>query len=609
MDLTQFKSLLFANPTLVRLLVDWLYRQVVHSGSDNFPAFGEYYLYNKHDNDGFIGWFDAPQKARLSPSFDDIQFQCMDQNLVDDRFSSMVDFIKGENPSANTLQDYCGKLYTFSKSYSTKGVDWLINGGASGLETALAVDFTGDSEDVGQYESKYKDGYVTGLVDGLIGGFPLLRYFRDYLIDHLKHDYSSGAWGGNLVLSGYEDSIKDSIDAVGGYITENVQTALVLGGYRGGVYPGIDAYLQQNLITLLRPDVGVIMSANNAKQEMVASVKSSPFFGEYATYDDLREHKDDDNLFQVGYNAEFAALSKYLDTNRAIDIDWTDAKNELFVQWANDADVLKNFIRSQFYRPMFFNPNDFKTFTTNSDAYYCITDKFYTNHDGDQHQLVFDPDDWGNVDKNASGLGDKPGVYTILEGTINYFKNTNTFEYQMQYEPIQIQNGKFVYGDVEYYVVYSEDIPHRVTSVYYNQFNDVLFHADGEVQVDDNNEFTLNGSTYKIQDGMVLWISDEITFDTKYICDIRNNMFVLDGLWCILSADETKIEYAKVDDNDLEVRYIAQNNETEWTNFGLKFKFASNGNSVSVIRRVQSEIVDKVDIEWCEYDDIQIDFD
>ena len=161
-------------------------------------------------------------------------------------------------------------------------------------------------------------------------------------------------------------------------------------------------------------------------------------------------------------------------------------------------------------------------------------------------------DDWGKVDPYLSELDSVPGVYEILDGSIRYFQKVNALEYQMRYEPIPIQDNKFVYNDVEYYVVYSEDNPNRVTSVYYNQFNRAVFHADGEVQVDDeNSEFTLNGSTYRIQDGMILWISSDITFDTKYICDIRNNMFVLDGLWCVLSDDGTKIEYAKVDDNEL----------------------------------------------------------
>ena len=69
----------------------------------------------------------------------------------------------------------------------------------------------------------------------------------------------------------------------------------------------------------------------------------------------------------------FAALSKYLKSDNAINIDWENAKEELFGKWSSDANVLKNFIRTQFYRPMFFNPKEFKTFTNNSDVYYCTT--------------------------------------------------------------------------------------------------------------------------------------------------------------------------------------------------------------------------------------------
>ena len=117
----------------------------------------------------------------------------------------------------------------------------------------------------------------------------------------------------------------------------------------------------------------------------------------------------------------------------------------------------------------------------------------------------------------------------------------------------------------------------------------------------------MNGSTYKIQNGMVLWISDEITFDTKYICDIRDNMFVLDGLWCVLDDGGTEIQYAKVDDNQLKVQYFTQDGQSQWTDSGLRFKFSNDArNTVSVIRRVQSEVVDKVATEWCEYDNFDI---
>lgn len=369
---------------LVQLFIDWLYEQVVHTEGGH--PFGEYYLYNNHDGNGFIRWLG--NDSRLSPTFPSIQFQGMNKDLVDIRFNSMVDFVKGEYALAKTLQDYCGVLYNFSNGTSTRDVDWLIDGDEANFKRVLTLDFAGDSEDVGQYESKYKDGYVKSIVDGdddkegLVKAFPLLRYFRGYLVEHLKHDYSAGKWNA-LVLDGYNTSIDDSIQAIRSYMSEKVQTATVLGGHNGTDYPGIDAYLQQNLITLAKSDVQNIMSLANAKSEMVASVQSAPFFKDYSTYDDLDSHKGDANLFQVRYNPEFAALSKYLKSDNTIDIDWADAKNELFGKWSNAANVLKNFIRTQFYRPMFFNPNDYKSFTTNPDAYHCGIEKFYTNHDGE----------------------------------------------------------------------------------------------------------------------------------------------------------------------------------------------------------------------------------
>lgn len=67
---------------MVQLFIDWLYEQVVHT-EENHP-FGEYYLYNNHDDNGFIGWLG--KFSRLSPTFPNIQFQGMNKDLVNDRF-------------------------------------------------------------------------------------------------------------------------------------------------------------------------------------------------------------------------------------------------------------------------------------------------------------------------------------------------------------------------------------------------------------------------------------------------------------------------------------------------------------------------------------------
>ena len=57
----------------------------------------------------------------------------------------------------------------------------------------------------------------------------------------------------------------------------------------------------------------------------------------------------------------------------------------------------------------------------------------------------------------------------------------------------------------------------------------------------------------------------------------------------------------------MKVQYFTEDGHTHWTQFGLKFKFSNDeSNTVSVIRRVQSAIVDKVATERCEYDALDI---
>lgn len=70
-------------------------------------------------------------------------------------------------------------------------------------------------------------------------------------------------------------------------------------------------------------------------------------------------------------------------------------KSELFSTWAVDANVLKNFVRTQIYRPIFFNPTNYisedsddgHAFTTNESAYWCKTTKWYVNHNEQKYEL------------------------------------------------------------------------------------------------------------------------------------------------------------------------------------------------------------------------------
>ena len=80
--------------------------------------------------------------------------------------------------------------------------------------------------------------------------YPLLRYFRDYLIQHLETDLSASKWKRPLDVADYGSSVNDSIKTIRSYLIDRTPASLVIGGHTGAEYPGIDAYLQQNFIVL-----------------------------------------------------------------------------------------------------------------------------------------------------------------------------------------------------------------------------------------------------------------------------------------------------------------------------------------------------------------------
>ena len=87
-------------------------------------------------------------------------------------------------------------------------------------------------------------------MDGLIAEYPLLRYFRDYLIQHLETDLSASKWRRPLDVADYGSSVNDSIKTIRNYLIDRTPASLVIGGHTGAEYPGLDAYLHQNFIVL-----------------------------------------------------------------------------------------------------------------------------------------------------------------------------------------------------------------------------------------------------------------------------------------------------------------------------------------------------------------------
>lgn len=331
LDYEQFKGLMFVSPKLVSLFTDWLYGQVVHSGEDDIPGFGEYYLYNHHGRNGegeeFSTFPEVLGSEFVDYNFENLALLKLDDKLVPDEFDKMLDLIGTLQPTnLATLQDYCTRLFDFIPEDSSDDFqEWLIEGGKVALNAKLLRDFEG------KYEDQYAKDMVNDLVGRLVFKFPLLNYFNDYLNKHIKNDFTIGNNKG-LEVKPNPDSLNNTMGAIRSYITSKIPASLVIGGYDdkksdNGRYPGIGTYIQQSNMSLLRRDVQSIMSLANVQAQMIASVQSTPFFKDYATYGDLKEHKDDWDLFQVRSNPEFAALSQYLDSdNNTINIDWNDAK-------------------------------------------------------------------------------------------------------------------------------------------------------------------------------------------------------------------------------------------------------------------------------------------
>ena len=146
-----------------------------------------------------------------------------------------------------------------------------------------------------------------------------------------------------------------------------------------------------------------------------------------------------------------------------MNVDWNAIRGWLYTG-QSDEDVLKAFIRTQIYRPMFFRHDDYVNFTHDESKYKCRTMKFYVDHEGIERLLYTNG---GNVNQQESGLVGIPGKYTV-DG-IRYYADENRIEYYIHYDPIQIIDDKFVYGDVEFYAVREDD--GSITCLYFNEFH------------------------------------------------------------------------------------------------------------------------------------------
>jgi hypothetical protein len=66
------------------------------------------------------------------------------------------------------------------------------------------------------------------------------------------------------------------------------------------------------------------------------------------------------------------------DKNNCLEIDWTDV-NDWIVHQTDAENFLKMLVKTQIYRPLFFNHADYTTFAWDPSKYTCTTSKSFVD--------------------------------------------------------------------------------------------------------------------------------------------------------------------------------------------------------------------------------------
>ena len=189
--------------------------------------------------------------------------------------------------------------------------------------------------------------------------------------------------------------------------------------------------------------------------------------------------------------------------------------------------------------------------------------------------------------------------------------------------PIGTDDNKFVIDDVEFYVVRPQEGSDAINSIYFNEFQS---NTEGQNQVAKvtNNKFTLNGLEYVIDGNEISIPSVTQVFDEtisestegkgkykEWKCDIVDDRFQFDGTWYVLVRDETTNNYVSVGysdnkDNILRDILVTEDGYAEYKPWNIQFQFVTTGASawkiVNVVKKHQSDVIDRLKSEWCEFD-------
>lgn len=287
-----------------------------------------------------------------------------------------------------------------------------------------------------------------------------------------------------------------------------------------------------------------------------------------------------------------------------------------------EEDILKAFLRTQFYRSMYFNAGDFLSFSSNENEYRCTTIKSYVNHDLEEHILSLDWSDIDNpqVDYACSGLYDpsKEGYDSDHIKNASYSKSNNSLTYYIHSDPIAIENGKFVYDDVEFYVVRNEI--GKLNSIYFNEFQKNLKTRIENIVIDTNNEFEIRSEDsttvirYRIRNNVLEILDTTITEpfpNGTYRQEIVDSSFVINGIRYVIKHNEAGWEVisAEVVDRKLNHLLISTDRTASYHPWSMKFTFNETGTQVVIVKMFQTTVKDVLDEEWCAFDDETVEID
>ena len=180
-----------------------------------------------------------------------------------------------------------------------------------------------------------------------------------------------------------QDALDSTVSSVKGYVLGKVPTCMAIAEDPSNNIP---SYLHQYRQAVGKTEIEDIFSPTNIVKQVQLAVQSTPMFSSYKTYRELSTNKNDSDLFKVNANGDFASQSDLLDSVGKINTNWSSSelKTWLFsTSYHTPENLLHAIVRTQVYRPLFFNDLDYSKFTENESAYWCETERHFNNVEGE----------------------------------------------------------------------------------------------------------------------------------------------------------------------------------------------------------------------------------